>query len=97
VTTVRFGHLAIVHGSTIGNTCLIGMGAIVLSGAVIGDESVVAAGSLVPEGKRVDRRSLIVGSPATLVRTLTDDDVERLIRPGVEAYLRLAEEYRDRS
>jgi carbonic anhydrase/acetyltransferase-like protein (isoleucine patch superfamily) len=70
------------------------MGAIVLSGAVIGDESIVAAGSLVPEGKEFPPRSLLVGSPARLVRSLGDDDVERLIRPGVQTYLRLAAEYR---
>jgi carbonic anhydrase/acetyltransferase-like protein (isoleucine patch superfamily) len=90
------GHLAIVHGSTIGNGCLIGMGAIVLTGAVIGPESIVAAGSLVPEGKEFPSRSLLVGSPVRLVRTLSDDDVERLIRPGFRTYLRLAAEYRDR-
>lgn len=90
------GHLAIVHGCTIGNGCLIGMGAIVLSGAVIGDESIVAAGSLVPEGREFPSRSLLLGSPAKLVRALTDQDVDRLIRPGVQTYLRLAAEYRDR-
>jgi carbonic anhydrase/acetyltransferase-like protein (isoleucine patch superfamily) len=88
------GHLALVHGCTIGNGCLVGMGAIVLTGAVIGDESIVAAGSLVLEGKDFPPRSLLVGSPVKLVRTLTDDDVERLIRPGVMTYLRLAAEYR---
>ena len=88
------GHLAVVHGCAIGNGCLVGMGAIVLSGAVIGDESIVAAGSLVPEGKEFPPRSLLVGSPARLVRSLGDDDVERLIRPGVQTYLRLAAEYR---
>jgi carbonic anhydrase/acetyltransferase-like protein (isoleucine patch superfamily) len=68
------GHLAVVHGCTIGNGCLIGMGAIVLSGAVVEDESIVAAGSLVPEGKEFPPRSLLVGSPARLVRSLGDDD-----------------------
>jgi carbonic anhydrase/acetyltransferase-like protein (isoleucine patch superfamily) len=91
------GHLAIVHGCTIANGCLIGMGAIVLSGAVIGDESIVAAGSLVPEGKEFPPRSLLLGSPVKLVRILADEEVEQLIRPGVQTYLRLAAEYRDRA
>jgi carbonic anhydrase/acetyltransferase-like protein (isoleucine patch superfamily) len=81
------GHGAIVHGCRIGHRCLVGMGAIVLTGAVIGDESLVAAGALIPEGKEYPSRSLLVGAPARLVRKLTDDDVERLIAPGVEHYL----------
>ncbi len=91
------GHNAVIHGCTIGNGCLIGMGAIVLSGAVVGDESLVAAGTLVPEGKDFGRRSLLVGSPAKVVRTLNDEEVDRLIRRGVETYLRLSREYSSRS
>ena len=87
------GHNAVVHGCTIGNGSLIGMGAIVLSGAMIGDESLVAAGALIPEGKEFPPRSLLVGSPAKLVRALGDDEVDRLIRRGVGTYLRLAREY----
>lgn len=89
------GHLAIVHGCSIGSGTLVGMGAVVLSHAVIGAESLVAAGSLVPEGKEFPPRSLLVGSPARVVRELTDDDVARLIRPGVENYLRYARAYRE--
>ena len=88
------GHLAIVHACTVGRGCLIGMGAIVLSGAVIGDESLVAAGALVPEGREYPARSLLVGSPVRLLRSLTDGDVERLIRPGVRNYIEYSEEYR---
>ncbi len=87
------GHNAVVHGCTIGNGCLIGMGAIVLSGAVVGEESLGAAGALVPEGKEFGRRSLVVGSPAKVVRILNDEEVDRLIRRGVGVYLRLAREY----
>jgi len=87
------GHRAIVHGATVGGGSLVGIGAIVLSGAVIGEESLVAAGALVPQGKAFPARSLIVGAPAKRLRELTDDDVERLIRPGVEHYLRHAEVY----
>jgi carbonic anhydrase/acetyltransferase-like protein (isoleucine patch superfamily) len=87
------GHGAIVHGCTVRSGSLVGMGAVVLSGAVVGEECLVAAGSLVPPGREFPRRSLIVGSPARRLRELTDDDVERLIRPGVEHYLRYAQVY----
>ena len=88
------GHGAIVHGCRIGTGCLIGMGAIVLSGAVIGDESLVAAGALIPEGKEFAPRSLLVGSPARLARTLTDAEVRDLIKPGVDHYLDYMQGYR---
>lgn len=74
------GHRAIVHGCTIGDDVLIGMGATVMNGAVIGPESLVGAGALVTEGKVFPPRSLIVGSPAKAVRTLDEVAVERLRR-----------------
>jgi carbonic anhydrase/acetyltransferase-like protein (isoleucine patch superfamily) len=89
------GHAAIVHGCTVGTGCLIGMGAIVLSGSSVGDESLVGAGALVPEGEWFGPRSLLVGSPARLSRTLSDEDVERLILPGVRHYREYAKAYRD--
>jgi carbonic anhydrase/acetyltransferase-like protein (isoleucine patch superfamily) len=88
------GHRAVVHGCRVGTGCLIGMGAIVLSNAVIGERSLVAAGALVPQGKTFPPRSLLVGSPAKLVRELTDDDIANLIDPGVRHYLAFAQEYR---
>jgi carbonic anhydrase/acetyltransferase-like protein (isoleucine patch superfamily) len=88
------GHAAVVHGCTIGDGCLIGMGSVVLSGATIGDESIVAAGALIPEGRRYPARSLLVGSPARVLRQLSDEDVERLIAPGVRHYVEFAEVYR---
>jgi carbonic anhydrase/acetyltransferase-like protein (isoleucine patch superfamily) len=90
------GHGAVVHGCRIGNSCLIGMGAVVLSGTVIGDESLVAAGALVPEGKEFPARSLLLGSPVRRLRELTEEDVERLIRPGARNYLRYVDGYRAR-
>jgi carbonic anhydrase/acetyltransferase-like protein (isoleucine patch superfamily) len=71
---VTIGHGAIVHGCTIEDRCLIGMGAILLNGVNVGAESIVAAGSLVPEGFVVPARSLVMGSPATVRRALTDAD-----------------------
>lgn len=72
------GHRAMLHGCTIGDNSLIGMGAIVLNGARIAPNSLVGAGALVTEGKEFPERSLIVGSPAKAVRTLDDAAVERL-------------------
>ena len=74
------GHNVILHGCTIEDGALIGMGAIVMNGAKIGKESVVGAGALVPEGKEFPERSLIVGSPARVVRTLNDEQVKLLTR-----------------
>jgi carbonic anhydrase/acetyltransferase-like protein (isoleucine patch superfamily) len=87
------GHNAVVHGCRIGDSCLVGMGAVVLSGAVIGEESLVAAGALVAPAREFEPRSMIVGSPARIVRQLTDEDVARLIKPGVRHYLEFAERY----
>ena len=72
------GHRAILHGCTIGDNSLIGMGAIVLNGARIGNNCLVGAGALVTEGKEFPDNSLIVGSPARVVRTLDAAAVERL-------------------
>ena len=72
---VTIGHAAVVHGCTIEDRCLIGMGAILLNGARIGTGSIVAAGSLVPENTTVPRRSLVMGSPAKVKRPLSDDEV----------------------
>jgi len=66
------GHHAVLHGCTIGNRVLIGMGAIVLNRAVIGDDCIVGAGALVTEGKTFPPGSLIVGSPAKAVRELDE-------------------------
>lgn len=72
------GHRAILHGCTVGDGCLIGMGATVLNDAVIGAGSLVGAGALVTEGKVFAPGSLIVGAPARAVRTLGPDQIERL-------------------
>lgn len=80
------GHRALLHGCTIGDNSLIGMGAIVLNGARIGKNSLVGAGALVTEGKEFPDNSLIVGSPAKAVRTLDQDAVGRL-RVAAEHYV----------
>ena len=72
------GHRAMLHGCTIGDNSLIGMGAIVLNGARIGKNSLVGAGALVTEGKEFPDNSLIVGSPAKAIRVLDDAAIARL-------------------
>jgi len=72
------GHGAILHSCNIGNECLIGMGAIILNGVTIGDNSIVGAGSLVTQGKTFPPRSLIMGSPAKLIRSLTDEECAQI-------------------
>ncbi len=72
---VTVGHGAIVHSASIGNNTVVGMGAIILNLAVIGEDSIVGAGALVTGGKSFPPRSMILGSPAKLIRELTDDEV----------------------
>ena len=75
---VTIAHHAVVHGCIIHGCCLIGIGARVLDGAEVGPESIVAAGALVPEGFRVPPRSLVVGIPAVVKKSLADEDVARI-------------------
>lgn len=70
---VTVGHGAIVHGCTIGDSVLIGMGSIIMNGAEIGEHSVIAAGSIVTEGKKIEPYSLVMGAPGKVVRTLTEE------------------------
>src|SRR5262245_48364568 len=72
---VTIGHGALIHGCTIEDTCLIGMGAILLNGARVGTASIVAAGTLVVEGMQIPPRSLVMGSPGKVRRTLSDSEV----------------------
>ena len=87
------GHRAVLHGCTIGDRVLIGMGATVLNHAVIADDCVVGAGALVPEGKTFPPRSLIVGAPARAVKTLTDEQLAGL-RMSAAVYVEKAKRYR---
>jgi carbonic anhydrase/acetyltransferase-like protein (isoleucine patch superfamily) len=75
---VTVGHQAMLHGCTIGDGALIGIQAVVLNGAKIGKGCLVGAGALVTEGKEFPDNSLIIGSPAKAVRTLTEEDLQRL-------------------
>ncbi|MBC7860864.1 MAG: gamma carbonic anhydrase family protein [Burkholderiaceae bacterium] len=75
---VTIGHQAMLHGCTIGDGALIGIQAVILNGAKIGKGCLVGAGALVTEGKEFPDNSLIIGSPAKAVRTLTEEDTARL-------------------
>lgn len=79
---VTVGHSAIVHGCVIEDRCLIGMGAKILSGAVVGAESIVAAGAVVREGQRIPPRSLVVGLPGKVIRTIGETEVQLIMDYG---------------
>lgn len=90
---VSVGHAAIIHGCRIGTGTLISMGAIVLNGADIGEYALVGAGSLVTENAKIPPYTLSLGSPARVVRELTEDDLERM-RRTTESYVVKGKEYR---
>ncbi|BDZ38139.1 gamma carbonic anhydrase family protein [Microbacterium suwonense] len=90
---VSIGHNAVVHGCTIGDGSLIGMGAVVLSGAVIGRGCLVAGGAVVLGGTEVPDGSLVAGVPAKVRRALTDEERQGLVE-NAEIYLRHVEEHR---
>ena len=87
------GHGAIVHGCTIGNNVLVGMGAIVLNGAKIGDDCIIGAGALVTGKMDAPAGSMILGSPAKIARSLTAEEIEGN-REAMQEYLEMAEQYR---
>jgi carbonic anhydrase/acetyltransferase-like protein (isoleucine patch superfamily) len=86
------GHGVVLHGASVGDNSLIGMGATLLNGAKIGNNSLVGAGALVTEGKSFPDYSLIVGSPARAIRKLDDKAVE-MIRAGADIYVRRWQRY----
>lgn len=88
---VTIGHGAIIHGCTIEDCCLIGMGAIILNGAHIGKGSIVAAGALVPEGAEIPPNSLVMGVPGKVVRTI--DKVEENKALALK-YIQVAKKYK---
>jgi carbonic anhydrase/acetyltransferase-like protein (isoleucine patch superfamily) len=75
---VTVGHRAVVHGATVGDGAMIGIGAIVLNGAVVGEEALIGAGAVVTEGSMIPPRTLALGIPAKVVRELSEEDVMRL-------------------
>ncbi len=90
---VTVGHKVTLHGCTIGNNCLIGMGAILLDGCEIGDNCIIGAGSIIAQRKKIPAGSLAVGSPARVIRRLTDEDFIN-IRSYAERYVENMRRYK---
>lgn len=91
-TDVSVGHGAILHGCTIGNRVLVGMGAIVLNGATVGEGTVIGAGSVVTEGMQVPERSVVVGVPGKVIKPASDDQQQHILK-NAASYVELAGEY----
>jgi len=89
---VSIAHGAVVHGCRIGRCSLVGMNAVVMNGVEVGEECIVGAGAVVPEHRRFPPRSLILGVPAKVVRSLEDSEVEA-VRRNAEVYMKLAQKY----
>ena len=91
---VTVGHLAMLHGCTVEDDCVIGIGAVVLNGAKIGKGSVIAAGAVVPEGAEVPPDSMVMGVPGKVRRQLTEDERQRF-RENARHYVEAARAYKD--
>jgi carbonic anhydrase/acetyltransferase-like protein (isoleucine patch superfamily) len=91
---VTIGHAVVLHGCTIGDRVLVGIGAIVLDGAEVDDDAIVGAGSLVTPGMRIPSGHLALGSPAKVVRRLHPPEIDHL-RASAANYARLAARYRE--
>ena len=92
---VTVGHRAICHGCTIEDRVLVGMGSIILDGAYVESDVIIGAGSLVPPGKRIPSGSLVMGSPAKVVRTLTSEEIESIKQSAVH-YVSLSQQYKSK-
>jgi carbonic anhydrase/acetyltransferase-like protein (isoleucine patch superfamily) len=90
--SVTVGHRAILHACTVGNCCLIGMGAIVMDDAILEDYVMLGAGSLVPSGKKLLAGHLYMGSPAKMIRPLTDGEKE-FLEYSSQHYIELKNQY----
>ena len=90
---ITVGHMVMLHGCTVGDGSLIGIGSIVLNRATIGRHCLIGANSLIPEGKTIPDRSLVMGSPGKVVRELSDEEVARLLY-SAQHYVDNATRYR---
>ena len=91
---VTVGHLAVIHGAHIGDRSLIGIGARALNNSEVGEGAWLGAGSVLPEGRKVPPWTLALGTPARVIRELTEDEIRRADE-GVDHYLQLSETYRE--
>jgi carbonic anhydrase/acetyltransferase-like protein (isoleucine patch superfamily) len=90
---VTVGHNAIIHGATIEDRCLIGMGAIIMDDVVIGEGSIVGAGAVVPPNMIIPPRSLVLGLPAKIVSQTTDEELKMIIERA-QHYIDFSQEYK---
>jgi carbonic anhydrase/acetyltransferase-like protein (isoleucine patch superfamily) len=90
---VTVGHMVALHGCTIGDGSLIGIGAVILTGATVGRNCLIGARALIPEGKTIPDNSLVMGAPGKVVREVTPEHVARM-RESAEQYVQNAERYR---
>lgn len=91
---VTIGHNSIIHGCSIGNNVLIGMGSIILNGAIIGENTIIGAGSIVTENKKIPSGVLCFGSPAKVVRELTEEEIAN-IKASSTRYIDLSVKYKE--
>ena len=91
---VTVGHGVTLHGCKIGNNCLIGMGSILLDNCEIGDDCIIGAGSIVAQNRKIPAGSLALGSPARVIRKLSDDDISN-VRMYAERYVEKMKQYRN--
>ncbi|MFS0646132.1 gamma carbonic anhydrase family protein [Siminovitchia sp. 179-K 8D1 HS] len=89
---VTVGHNVILHGCKIGKRSIIGMGSTILDDVEIGEECIIGANTLIPSGKKIPPRSLVVGSPGKVMRSLNDKDLE-LIQLSIDTYVQKGKEY----
>lgn len=91
---VTIGHKALIHGCKIGDNALIGMGSIILDGAEVGEFTLIGAGSLVPPGKKIPSGVLAMGSPAKVIRELTEEEKQFNIKSALD-YVKLADNHKE--
>lgn len=89
---VTVGHGSILHGCVVGDRALIGMGSIIMDGVEIGEDTIIAAGSLITSGKEIPSGVLCIGSPAKVVRTLTDEEKRSLVE-SADRYIMMSKKY----
>ena len=80
---VTIGHLAMLHGCTVGDNSLIGIGAVILNNAKIGKNCIIGANALVTENKEIPDNSLVVGSPGKIIRSITDEEVKSITKNAI--------------
>ncbi|ARK30172.1 gamma carbonic anhydrase family protein [Halalkalibacter krulwichiae] len=91
---VTIGHNAIIHGSKIGRRSIVGMGSTILDGVEIGEECIIGANTFIPQGKKIPPRSLVIGSPGEVVRSLNEKDLD-LIQLSIDTYIKRGQEYKE--